>query len=130
MYESSHVIIKNKELSHKSLFINGEEIKIPNDVDIVIDNEKDWDGKETSNMTIRTNGLFDKDFMAELQLEISPKDLQTSCNIIREELLQHGEFYKAFVKSVQSVIKELPADKEIWSNELAEKIVKRISGEE
>ena len=55
-------------------------------------------------------------------------DLQTACRIIRDELLNHEEFCKAFVVSVQSAILETPSG--TWSNELAERIVKRISGEE
>lgn len=55
-------------------------------------------------------------------------DLQTACQIIRDELLKHEDFYKTFVASVQSAIRETP--EECWSNELAEKIVNRISGEE
>lgn len=63
-------------------------------------------------------------------LKKKENELQYACQIIRDELLKHGEFYNSFVKSVQSVIKETPEGTEIWSNELAEKIVKRISGEE
>ena len=55
-------------------------------------------------------------------------DLQTACQIIRDELLNHEDFYKAFVVSVQYAILETPSG--TWSNELAERIVKRISGEE
>lgn len=55
-------------------------------------------------------------------------DLQIACKIIRDELLKHGDFYKSFVASVQSAIREVP--EECWSIELAEKIVKRIGGEE
>lgn len=55
-------------------------------------------------------------------------DLQTACWIIRDELLKHGDFYKAFVISVRSAIREAP--EKCWSNELAERIVKRIGGEE
>lgn len=58
----------------------------------------------------------------------SDSDLQTACRIIRDELLKHEVFYKSFVSSVQSAIREAP--QECWSNELAERIVKRISGEE
>lgn len=54
-------------------------------------------------------------------------DLQTACQIIRDELLKHEDFYRAFVASVQSAIREV--SEECWSNELAEKIVNRISGE-
>lgn len=57
----------------------------------------------------------------------SNSDLQTACRIIRDELLKHEDFYKSFVASVQSAIREAP--QECWSNELAERIVKRISGE-
>lgn len=55
-------------------------------------------------------------------------DLQTACRIIRDELLKHEDFYKAFVSSVQSAIREVP--EECWSIELSERIAKRISGEE
>lgn len=55
-------------------------------------------------------------------------DLQTACRVIRDELLKHEDFYRAFMASVQSAIRETP--EECWSNELAEKIVNRISGEE
>lgn len=55
-------------------------------------------------------------------------DLQTACQIIRDELLKHEDFYKTFVSSVQSAILETPSG--TWSNELAERIVNRISGEE
>lgn len=55
-------------------------------------------------------------------------DLQTACRIVRDELLRHEDFYRAFVVSVRSAIRE--ALEECWSNELAERIVKRISGEE
>lgn len=55
-------------------------------------------------------------------------DLQTACQIMRDELLKHEHFYKSFVASVQSAIREAP--EECWSIELAERIVRRISGEE
>lgn len=54
-------------------------------------------------------------------------DLQTACRVIRDELLKHEDFYRAFVSSVQSAILEAPSGS--WSNELAERIIKRISGE-
>lgn len=59
-----------------------------------------------------------------------PENLSDACLIISEELKQHGDFYKSFVESVQSAIREVPEGIELWSNELAEKIVKRIAGEE
>lgn len=57
-------------------------------------------------------------------------ELQKACQTVAEELKKHGDFYKAFVDSVQSALREVPSDVEIWTNELAEKIVRRIAGEE
>lgn len=55
-------------------------------------------------------------------------DLKSACQVVSEELKKHGDFYDAFVASVESVIKEMPS--ECWSQEVAEKIVNRISGGE
>jgi len=54
--------------------------------------------------------------------------LQTSCAVVKSELMKHGEFYDAFVASVESVIREIP---EVGEKTLAiaERITKRISGE-
>lgn len=55
--------------------------------------------------------------------------LQTSCEVIKSELMKHEEFYDAFVASVESVIRDIP---EVGEKTLAiaERITKRISGEE
>lgn len=55
--------------------------------------------------------------------------LQTSCAVIKSELMKHGEFYDAFVASVESALHEIP---EVGENasDIAERITKRISGEE
>ena len=55
--------------------------------------------------------------------------LQTSCEVIKCELMKHEEFYDAFVSSVESALNEVP---DVGENTLAiaERITKRISGEE
>lgn len=55
--------------------------------------------------------------------------LQTSCEVIKSELMKHGEFYDAFVASVESVIREIP-DVGEKASDIAERITKRISWEE
>lgn len=62
------------------------------------------------------------------EIKENNSDLQTACRIIRDELLKHEDFYRAFISSVRSVIREMPEG--YWSNELTERVVKRISGEE
>lgn len=55
--------------------------------------------------------------------------LQTSCEVIKSELMKHEEFYDAFVASVESVVREIP-DVGEKAFAIAERITKRISGEE
>lgn len=55
--------------------------------------------------------------------------LQTSCEVIKSELMKHEEFYDAFVASVESVVREIPEVGE-KASAIAERITKRISGEE
>lgn len=54
--------------------------------------------------------------------------LQTSCAVVKSELMKHGEFYDAFVSSVESALHEVPEVGENTSD-IAERITKRISGE-
>lgn len=84
--------------------------------------------EEVPEFTFNTNGIPDIDVMARVVINPSPTNLQEACRIIANELQKHGDFYDAFVASVRSSIHEAP--EEMWSGELAEKIVKRISGEE
>ena len=55
--------------------------------------------------------------------------LQTSCEVIKSELMKHGEFYDAFVSSVESALHEIPEVCE-KASDIAERITRRISGEE
>lgn len=55
--------------------------------------------------------------------------LQTSCEVVKSELMKHEEFYDAFVSSVESALHEIPEVCE-KASDIAERITKRISGEE
>ena len=55
--------------------------------------------------------------------------LQTSYAAVRSELMKNGEFYDAIVSSVESALHEVPEVGEKESD-VAERITKRISGEE
>lgn len=79
---------------------------------------------------ISTNGIPDIDAIGQVIIDPSPLNLKDSCIIMLEELKKHGDFYKAFICSVQSALREVPSDAGIWTNELAEKIVRRIAGDE
>lgn len=55
--------------------------------------------------------------------------LQTSCAVVKSELMKHEEFYDAFAASVESALNEIPDVCE-KASDIAERITKRISGEE
>lgn len=84
---------------------------------------------EVPTFSFETVGRPDIDSLGEVKFHFSPENLSDACLIVSEELEKHGDFYKAFVESVLSVLREEPADSKIWLNELAEKIVRRIAGE-
>ena len=54
--------------------------------------------------------------------------VQDACNILREELLKHGDLYRAFAASIHSALDDMP--EEIWIDEMPEIILKRIIGED
>lgn len=103
--------------------INNLDLKSVKSIDLHIDEEN-----FIPKINICAYGIPDIDVMGRVVIDPSPINLQESCRIIVHELQKHGEFYDAFVASVLSAIREIPD--EIWSVELAERIVKRISGEE
>lgn len=57
--------------------------------------------------------------------------IQNACKILRDELLKHGDLYRAFAESIESSLREqkvtaLPFQPE---SDIADKILQRIIGE-
>ena len=70
--------------------------------------------------------------MADIYFDYSPYTVKEACKILRDELLKHGDLYNGFISSIESALKEqkvtaLPFQPE---SEIAENILKRITGEE
>ena len=84
-------------------------------------------------VTISKYGTNDLDInCAYIKLDISPQNVMEAVRILRDELLKHGDFYEGFLSSIESSVKEqelqgLPFQPD---REIAEKILKRIIGEE
>ena len=66
--------------------------------------------------------------MADIYFDYSPYTVKEACKILRDELLKNVELYNGFVSSIQTAIEEAP--NYIKNRELAERILKRIVGEE
>ena len=66
--------------------------------------------------------------MADIYFDYSPYTVKEACKILRDELLKNVELYNGFVSSIQTAIEEAP--NYIKNRELAERILKRIIGED
>lgn len=55
-------------------------------------------------------------------------EVQNACKILRDELLKHGDLYKAFSASIYSALEDMPDG--TWIDEMPEIILKRIIGED
>ena len=66
--------------------------------------------------------------MADIYFDYSPYTVKEACKILRDELLKNVELYNGFISSIQTAIEEAP--NYIKNRELAERILKRIVGEE
>ena len=54
--------------------------------------------------------------------------IQNACEVVREELLKHGDLYRAFSASIYSALIVIPDG--TFIDEMPEIILKRIIGEE
>ena len=55
-------------------------------------------------------------------------EVQNACKILRDELLKHGDLYKAFSASIYSALKDISEDTNI--DEMPEIILRRSIGED
>lgn len=55
-------------------------------------------------------------------------EVQNACKILRDELLNHGDLYKAFSASIYSALKDISEDTNI--DEMPEIILRRSIGED
>lgn len=66
--------------------------------------------------------------MADIHFDYSLQTVKEACKILREELLKHGDLYRAFSASIYSALKEMTED--TFIDEIPEIILKRIIGED
>lgn len=116
-------IEQDKENKHiHRVFIDGEKLKRVNHIDLNID------VAEAPQVNVGIVGGCDFEGMADVHFDYSPYTVKEACKILREELLKNVELYNGFVSSIQTAIEEAP--NYIKNRELAERILKRIVGEE
>ena len=94
--------------------------------------DANFDVDEIPTVNVEIVGGFDFEGMADIQFDYSPVTVKESCKILRDELLKHGDLYRAFSASIESSLKEqkvtaLPFQPE---RDIADNILQRIIGEE
>ena len=73
-------------------------------------------------------GGLDFEGMDDIYFDYSPYTVKEACKILRDELLKHGDLYKAFSASIYSALKDISEDTNI--DEMPEIILSRIIGED
>ena len=112
---------KRDDITHK-VIVNGKEIQRVNHVDF------NFDVSEIPQVTVEIVGGFDFEGMAEIQFDYSPYTVKESCKILRDELMKHGDLYRAFSSSIYSALHDL---KECtWADEVSDIILDRLIGGE
>ena len=112
---------KQNEMIHR-VFVNGEKLKRVNHIDFNID------VAEAPQVNVGIVGGCDFEGMADVHFDYSPYTVKEACKILREEIMKHSDLYDGFISSIQTAIEEAP--NYIKNRELAERILKRIIGEE
>lgn len=117
---------KRDNITHK-VIVNGREIQRVNHVDFNID------VAEIPQVNVGIAGGFDFEGMADIHFDYSPYTVKESCKILRDELLKHGDLYRAFELSMYSALEEMPKEirmGDMCMNEAVNRILKRIIGGE
>lgn len=112
---------KQNEMIHR-VFVNGEKLKRVNHIDFNID------VAEAPQVNVGIVGGCDFEGMADIHFDYSPHTVKEACKILQEELLKHGDLYRAFTASIHSALKDMPDG--TWIDEMPEIILKRIIGED
>ena len=112
---------KRDNITHK-VFVNGIEVQRVNHIDF------NFDVSEVPQVNVGIVGGCDFAGMADVHFDYSPYTVKEACKILREEIMKRNDLFDGFVSSIQTAIEEAP--NYIKNRELAERILKRIIGEE
>lgn len=112
---------KQHKIIHR-VFVNGKKLERVNHVDFNID------VPEVPQVNVGIAGGFNFEGMAEIHFDYSPYTVKESCKILRDELLKHGDLYRAFSSSIYSALHDLKECS--WADEVADIILDRLIGDE
>lgn len=115
---------KQNEMIYR-VFVNGEKLKRVNHIDLNID------VAEVPQVNVGIVGGCDFEGMADIHFDYSPYTVKESCKILRDELLNHGDLYNAFVASINSVLMDgIQCEPPSLMEHKAKQIMSRLIGDE
>lgn len=114
---------KDNKYIHR-VFVDGKQIEKITHLDFQIN------PLEVPNVTLNIEQMSGINFegQAEVNFLNTPFTVQNACQILREELLEHEDLYRAFSASIYSALNEIPEG--TYIDEMPEIILNRIIGEE
>lgn len=74
------------------------------------------------------SGMPEIDMPGNIRFSFTPNTVEEAVEVLRNEILKHGDVYNGFLASIRSAIEDCKS--EIYEDELAKYILKRIIGEE
>lgn len=115
---------KRDNITHK-VIVNGREIQRVNHIDF------NFDASEVPQVNVGIVGGFDFEGMADIHFDYSPYTVKESCKILRDELMKHGDLYRAFVASINSVLMDgIQCEPPNLMEQKAKQIMDRLIGDE
>lgn len=118
-------IEQDKENKHiHRVFIDGKQVEKITHLDFQVN------PCEIPSVTLNIERMSGVDFegQAEVNFLKDPFTVKNACKILRDELLKHGDLYRAFSASIYSALKDISEDTDI--DEMPEIILSRIIGED
>lgn len=99
------VVNQNEGWMGTEYYIDGKKIKNVKSVDfrVAVD--------EVPQFTFETMGLPDIDMGGDIKFRFTPETVQQAVVVLRNELMNHGELYNAFLKSMLSAL-----DNKFWNS--------------
>lgn len=99
------VVNQNEGWRGTECYIDGKKIKNVKSVDfrVAVD--------EVPQFTFETMGLPDIDMGGDIKFRFTPETVQQAVVVLRNELMNHGELYNAFLKSMLSAL-----DDKFWDS--------------
>lgn len=118
-------IEQDKENKHiHRVFIDGKQIEKITHLDFQVN------PMEFPSVALNIEQMSGIDFegQAEVNFLKDPFTVQNACKILRDEIMKHGDLYRAFSASIYSALKDISEDTEI--DEMPEIILSRMIGED